>query len=464
MKLYRVSNKHITYLLSTFIIVSLVGCEYSGKTNDTPASVKNTDTQDAEHLTNAPTLTASKKKKILFAIAGDSKRADDAAQEEIFYSRWLKEFNVDYLHTAVTSIESHTWTNGKQSIVKAQLPRIVEKAKEYGSDGENVIIAYELGTNDIDHCKSQERINAIRNKDKVQVEVIEKECKNIVFESLKTGITAIQTALPSASIYLSRPALAAKPRLKEIYERLAKEFNLLLVDSPIEKYMEQDPKKPKNGPEGFKYLKDNTHPSYAGMLSTLYADLNCILPKEKKGKLRAKVNESLYSDTTSKQGQNIAKGIKLQKEIRASDEEATKGEKYRSLTVPVIGGSILKIESPVKIEGIIAVDKNDKGIDGNSLTNSRLDSSLLRTKASNLETGRYEFIYIPKGTAQIIINLAILNVPRVHDVLLEKTPMRLTYASPEEMKKWHPDLKEITSNQAKCIQSEYWDMNLWKTN
>jgi len=447
---------------SSLLAISLIGCgEENNKSLTQSPDTQNPATQQS--MTNNNTLT--KQPKILFAVAGDSKRADDAAEEEIFYSRWLKDFGVDYLHTAVTSIESKAWTDGATGTVTvtAQLPRIINEAKKYGKDGENVIIAYELGTNDIDHCKSRERINASTNPKRLAE--IEKECEPIVLKALTTGITAIKTALPNASVYLSRPALAAKPHLKTIYEALAKNLNLLLVDSPIEKYMEKDPKNPKvSNPKAFAYLKDNTHPSYAGMFAALYADLNCILPAGHKAKLEAKRTESLYSDTSAKQGVNIAAGIKLENSVISNDKEGLKeNDNFRSMTVPVIGGSILKINLKIKsiklLGNIFALDKNNKGVDANSLTDSKIAKSWIRKTAadSDKDEGVYEFMYIPKGTAKIVINLAT-------GMTLKTIDMKLKYATPDEMKKWHPDLKEITANTAECKGTSFWDMKVWQEN
>ena len=440
-------NKHTLKRLVFFhpLLYALIGCG-EGATGKTTSPNSTSSTSETTQST-----TSSIKNKTLFAIAGDSKRADDTAEEQIFYSRWLKDFHIDYIHTPVTSIVSADWTNGASNI-KAQLPRIVAASKAYGIGGENVIVAYELGTNDIDHCKNEERVTAAGNGNHDEVKTLMEECKDIVYGQLKTGIQSIKNKLPNARIYLSRPALGRNLRLKEIYKKLATELHLLLVDSPIEKF--QIEHKEKKEPTNFQaYFKDDTHPTYAGMFSILYADLACILPEEEKSKLRQKREESLYTDPSSwKQGNNIAAGIKPEHYIMMDDDKKSgTGDAFISMTVPVTGGSILKIKSPIKFHSIIALDKNGKGVDGNDNTTSKINVSAVADYPD-----LYRFIYIPKGTTKIVINF--LDTEGVNLPKLQNTGIELTYATPDEMKSGrHPDLKEITSHTATCIGSQYWN-------
>ena len=347
-------------------------------------------------------------KRVFFSIAGDSKRDDAVAQEEIFYSMWLKQVGVTYGHTAITSIESDAWiTNNKG------LSRLVNLSNRISPNGNNSIIGISLGTNDINH-------ESIRNRNS-------KHLYNYTLNRLTKLIHTIKEELPNAHLYLTEPALVSQPQLKLVYQQLSENFSIPLVRSVLDDRMSNS--------KSFRWFKDDIHPLYSGSLRTMMHDFETIMPHESREVLRAYTVKNAFSTIPEdKRGENLAKGIPINEYSCLFDTEFSYGKPFKSVTVPVIGGSIIKLMSD---ESILhnyhkALSANEKGIlnNGDDFARSNVSFGSLGTK--------YKFIYVPKNTTSICLNYK----PNTSMEEIDAKPLDIRYVSQEEMKN-HPAMNEI---------------------
>ncbi|MCF6244782.1 MAG: DUF5011 domain-containing protein [Sulfurovum sp.] len=342
-------------------------------------------------------------KKVFFSVAGDSKRDDAVAQEEIFYSMWLKQVGVTYGHTAITSIESDAWiTNSKG------LEKLVSLSNRISTNGKNSIIGIELGTNDINH-------ESIKNRDPQHL-------YDFTLSRLTTLIKTIKAKLPQAHIYLSEPALISQPKLKKVYQQLSVKFDIPLVSSVLDDRM--------SGNQARKWFKDDIHPLYSATARTMMNDFKVIMPKESLAVLKRYTAQNDFSSIPkNKRGVNLSQGIPVNQYNCLFDTEKTTSGK--SITVPVIGGSIIKLVSDESILSNYhkALDANGKGIinNGDDFARSNVAFGSLRNA--------YKFIYVPKEAKSICFNYKIGSN-------INSNKLDVRYVSQEEMAN-HPTMTEI---------------------
>jgi len=380
------------------------------KTFTTPSTTKNINlTSKLQTIRDLLQEAKNGTKKVFLSIAGDSKRDDAVAQEEIFYSMWLKQVGVTYGHTAITSIESDAWITDQKG-----LPRLVKLSNLISDNGANSIIGIELGTNDINH-------ESIRNRDSQHL-------YNFTLDRLTKLILSIKKQLPDAHLYLTEPALISQPQLKLVYKQLSLNFDIPLVDSVL------DNKMPSN--KRLRWFKDEIHPLYSGSLRSMMNDFETIMPDESIGILRKYTTQNNFSNIPdTKVGINLAKGIPVNNYSYLLDTQKTpEGATFKSVTVPVIGGSIIKLMSN---ESILLNYHKALGANGKGILNNGDDFARSNISFGTLGTA-YKFIYVPKNTTSICFNYATDTSMSA----IKSNPLDIRYVSKVEMKN-HPNMPEI---------------------
>ena len=344
-------------------------------------------------------------KKVFLSIAGDSKRDDAVAQEEIFYSMWLKQVGVTYGHSAITSIESNDWMKDNKG-----LSRLVNLSNRISPNGNNSIIGIALGTNDINH-------ESVKNRDPQHL-------YDFTLNRLTKLINTIKNKLPNAHLYLTEPALVSQPKLKLVYQQLSSKFDIPLVNSVLDDRMSNSKSR--------RWFKDDIHPLYSGSLRTMMHDFETIMPKESIEALRAYTKQNIFNSIPKdKRDVNLAESISINTYSYMFDTIHSSG---KSVTVPVIGGSIIKLMSD---ESILLNYHKVLGANGKGILNNGDDFARSNVSFGTLGTA-YKFIYVPKGATSICFNYKI----NASTEEIDANPIDIRYVTKEEMKN-HPNMNEI---------------------
>lgn len=187
-------------------------------------------------------------KNVIYAVTGDSTRSIDSSEWELLYPKYINQTGVTYFNNADPSQTVFDWMNNTDQNTMQQLIDAT-----VGTDGENTIIEFSMGLNDY---------TLYGNKADAKT-------------SIKNGIVAYLEQKPKANLFLVSPNWAdnegRRTALKEIYDELADELDLFLLDGhiPTESLaLSTD------------YYLDVTHPNPFGAMRILYWIFNSVIPND----------------------------------------------------------------------------------------------------------------------------------------------------------------------------------------
>jgi len=203
---------------------------------------------------------------VAYVVAGDSKR-DYAADYQTLYTQMLQQFNVEYKHNALAGITAQQWASRTDDTV-AGIAKTVKDAA--GNEGSLTIVEYSLGANDWNKASND------------GIEDLYAE----IYPHIKKGITEIQKKLPNAKIFLVNPIGSHRPELKKVYRDIAQEFNLPMMENPMDKYRDNIETKDD-------YFYDSIHPNEIGAKRLVYNILYNITDSEPQKKIIEKINQNI---------------------------------------------------------------------------------------------------------------------------------------------------------------------------
>ena len=167
---------------------------------------------------------------VLYIISGDSTRNNSFNRMIRYYRTLLSKANIQIFNNAQASLSGKEWKNNSRD---ATLNKALEATV---GNGANTIFEYSFGINDY-----------LGRGDKARVK-----------RELKEGLERYIQAKPQAKVFLVVPIITSEQRrnrvLKEIYEELADELNLPLVDAQI----------PTRDIYNSRFYEDRTHPNARG--------------------------------------------------------------------------------------------------------------------------------------------------------------------------------------------------------
>lgn len=358
------------------------------------------------------------KTNVTYATAGDSKRDGFIAGQQILYPEELVKYNIKYSHNSKSGMRAEQWINQPDTV--PGLAKLVKEAT--GNGGDLTIVEYSLGANDYNHYRSAHN------------GATEAEIHDGIKPLIKTGITKILEALPNATIFLTNPTGSERSAIKQIYRELSLELNLPLIESPLDALRD-------NPQTRVKYLADTIHPNTFGAMRILHNILKQITGI--KSRHLAEWNEDLYSDTSSKDGVNLAEGAVIDHRLRIFDNFYSNGDTRRSITIPVIGGSILKVKHPGNYNSTMPLGADGKGvlsaIGQPSKSSSRRDLATLRDSADNSTI--FKYVYVPQKATSIVINMSTQGT--TFDDAIVNTPIVVEYATTAEIAQYLPSEANI---------------------
>ena len=362
---------------------------------------------------------------VVFMTAGDSKRDGLQAFDTINYARAFNKFNIRHIHESVSSITTTQWL--ALPVNKKGFAHLKKNAT--GKRGSHSIIEFSLGTNDLNRYLTTyfAAHNNKRPSEQKQLAYIK--------GTMGAGIDAIRREIPNGLIFLAEATGIENPVLKKALSQLSFEKNLPLIKG-IMNYTEG-----KHMQSAF--YADNHHPSVFGSLKILRNTLSHLVSK-KYNKLTQYDFPMIRPAPSNNIGINLLKAQKVQIEnkIRIFDvSQHRKSKNFKSFTLNVIGGTILKVKLPKKVDlglGISILGKGAKGIVTEmgyvSSSESRAGITKLRDSSGKL-IGRY--IYVPKEAKKIVFNLSITG----QDFKLSE--ISVTYMSQKEIRQYLPSEAEM---------------------
>ena len=204
-------------------------------------------------------------KNITYITAGDSKR-DFFVDYKGLYADMLSKINITYKHNASSGISAQEWANRTRD-TDVGIAKTVKDAT--GNKGSLTIVEYSLGANDWN--------NASGNASDIYADI---------YPHIKKGITEIQKKLPNAKIFLVNPIGTHRPELKQVYRDLANEFNLPMMENPMDKYRD-------NSEVKSDYFHDDIHPNLKGAKRLVYNILYNVSDTEPKEKIIDTINKEI---------------------------------------------------------------------------------------------------------------------------------------------------------------------------
>ena len=231
-----------------------------------------------------------KNKKVTYIISGDSTRENSFNFMIAYYKSQFEKINVKVINNASSGLDAKDW---KANVRKhACLENAIANT---GGRGENTIMEYSLGINDQGRSTSRQEQK----------------------KRYKDGIQAYIKAKPKATVILSVPVAhsgnqSRNEELYDIYQELAQELNLMLIDTlAATKDVHGDRK----------YYADGTHPGQWGSRRIVNYIINQLLPAslydkvtleeaprkqaENDKELSSGFEKGYYSDSTSHWGEPV---------------------------------------------------------------------------------------------------------------------------------------------------------------
>ncbi|MCF6245470.1 MAG: hypothetical protein L3J43_10610 [Sulfurovum sp.] len=444
-------TKKLNYLTIILLPLLLISCNKTSKettTNTqqvvTPTKTDNSTYKIPEKTQNHPIvlkikalITSAKNgdiNDVTFHTAGDSKRDGVASMDKINYARAFGKLGITYKHHAVSSITTAQWINGNPHTNPKTESKLSElKQDATGDQGAHSIVEFSLGTNDLNTYKVKHVSNG-------KFPPVDAQKKFLKAELLK-GIEAIQKALPNALLFVAEATGIEDPVLKETLAIVAKEKDLPLIKAPLdyEKYQNLQSK----------FFVDNHHPSVFGSYKIIQNTLRHLTEGEARSTI--KYNTLYVTPPADKLNSNLAHGIPIDHSVRIYDEiRIDKGEPFRSITLDVVGGAMLKIKHPGSYNRVVFLDDENLGILKKSIgqPSERGSQALLSPQRLlndiNKTTG-VKYIHIPKETKKIVINLENENGATFDEKILT-SPIEVYYMSKDEINTYHPSLKEMEAD------------------
>lgn len=358
---------------------------------------------------------------VQYVTASDSKRDGWAAGQQILYPEELQKYHIRYNHQSVSAITAEAWTARDAS--QRGLAKLIADAK--GVEGEDTIVEYNLGFNDYNQYSGSGHTD--------------QETYEHIKPLIKAGIQGIIDGLPKAHIFLAEPLDTSKPKLKQIYAELSDELNLPLIHSSIDVKMDNTTSK-------VKFFDDEIHPNTFGAMRIIHNMMLHITGNNSRS--LAVWNNDLYADTSSKQGENLAEGVTIDHRAKIFDNFYSDDDNFRSITIPVIGGTILKINHPGDRDMVAFLGSDDKGVLNSigqpSDSSSRKSLTPVRDM-NNFDTIKYKYVYVPKLATKAVINFTLNADTTDFDNKITTTPADVRYATPTEITNDFPTEADIDS-------------------
>lgn len=184
---------------------------------------------------------------VKYCVVGDSTRNNTFNEMIAYYTSQMEKINVEVYNNAASGQSGYDWAYNVDSTTLNQLLTFI------GNNEENCIIEFSHGINDYKNGATQEQVKTW----------------------LRYGLTQLITAKPKVKIILCTPINTAgtdrNSVLKTIYQELASELNLPLIDCTI-------PTAVGTIQGNSNYYQDGTHPNKFGSRRVVNYILNKLLP------------------------------------------------------------------------------------------------------------------------------------------------------------------------------------------
>lgn len=186
---------------------------------------------------------------VKYCVVGDSTRNNTFNEMIAYYTSQMEKINVEVYNNAASGQSGYDWAYNVDSTTLNQLLTFI------GNNEENCIIEFSHGINDYKNGATQEQVKTW----------------------LRYGLTQLITAKPKVKIILCTPINTAgtdrNSVLKTIYQELASELNLPLIDCTI-------PTAVGTIQGNSNYYQDGTHPNKFGSRRIVNYILDKLLPIE----------------------------------------------------------------------------------------------------------------------------------------------------------------------------------------
>lgn len=217
-----------------------------------PSWVRNLDVVDKKFSVIHKTLRQAANginSNVKYIVVGDSTRNNTFNEMIAYYTTQLAKINVTVLNNAESGQSGYDWAYNIDQTTLAQCLALI------GTNESNCIVEFSHGINDYKNGATQAQVKAW----------------------LSYGITQLLTAKPNVIIVLCTPIITSGTErngvLKTIYQELAAEFNLPLIDCTI-------PTTYGVIQGNTNYYQDGTHPNKFGSQRVVNYILNAIVPTE----------------------------------------------------------------------------------------------------------------------------------------------------------------------------------------
>ncbi len=272
---------------------------------------------------------SGKNKEVVYIVTGDSTRSNAFNFMIQYYKSQFAQIGVKVVNDASSGLDAKDWNANKRR--NACLKHAIGATL---GQGENTIMEYSLGINDQGRKTTREEQK----------------------KRYKDGIVAYLEAKPKSTVILAIPVAHSSGggniELKGIYQELAKELNLPLIDTlSITKMVYGDKK----------YYHDGTHPNQWGSRRVVNYIMSQIVPAE----LREKIVIPKVEKKVATNDAELFNGIEQGYYSDSTNRWGTKGNapnSWRLKEIKVEPNFILKIKTGGSRNEVFFMNAEGKGI------------------------------------------------------------------------------------------------------
>ena len=230
--------------------------DFNSKISTKPDSILKIDTSNQRQfmpIKNLLNQSLHGEKNISYIVVGDSKR-HVVADYPALYQSILDQLHVNFHKNAIGGMTAKRWLSSTN--IRVGFNTAIQDAT--GDQGERTIIEYSLGGNDYNLAK------ATGNND----------LYGAIAPSIRKSIIDLKKALPKVKIVLVSPLGSYRKALKKLYRDISKEFDLPLIENPMDRYRDNPETKSSY------FFEGSIHPNKKGAKCLVYSILYALTDKE----------------------------------------------------------------------------------------------------------------------------------------------------------------------------------------